>query len=155
MKRQYPAGRQRQTQYGYTSDRENNGAVNTCGSPLALSGTHFKAQLGAVTQTYTDDAANRLKTISHQIVDEQGRASGTAYLLDTRQYDAAGRLLQSGPAGGLDANYVTALRGDELSVSDLVTKKRVYGDNGRLVQQKVLKADVSRSYDSVDGEKPN
>ncbi|CAN7568087.1 hypothetical protein LJR129_004123 [Acidovorax sp. LjRoot129] len=29
-------------------------------------------------------------------MDEQGQAtSGTAYLLDTRQYDAAGRLLQS------------------------------------------------------------
>jgi YD repeat-containing protein len=146
-------------QYGYTSDRENEGAGNTGGSPAsaqALGSSYFKAQLGAVTQTYTYDAANRLKTVSHQTVDEQGQASGNTYLLDTRQYDAAGRLVQSGPAGGLDAGFVTALTGEELNASGLVTKKSFYDDNGRLVQQKVLKADGSRSYDvyydSLDAE---
>ncbi|WP_426303944.1 LysM peptidoglycan-binding domain-containing protein [Acidovorax facilis] len=100
--------------------------------------------------------ANRLKTVSHQTVGEEGLPSGSAYLLDTRQYDGAGRLVQSGPAGGLDAGFVTALTGEELNASGLVTKKSFYDDNGRLVQQKVLKADGSRSYDvyydSLDAE---
>lgn len=131
-------------QYGYVPDRENEGNSGT--GEEALGSTVYSAQLGTVTQTYTYDRANRLKTVSHQTVNAEGLPSGSAMLLDTRKYDAAGRMIQSGPAGALNADFVKALTGENLASSGLVTKKSHFNANGQLERQEVLKADGDLSY---------
>lgn len=133
-------------QYGYVSDRENEGNSGSGNGDEALGATYYSAQLGAVTQTYTYDRGNRIKTVSQRSVDAQGAPTGASNLLDTRKYDAAGRLIQTGPDGGMDANFVRALTGESLAGSGLVTKKSHFNANGQLERMEVLKADGSLSY---------
>ncbi|HEV7318820.1 MAG TPA: DUF3990 domain-containing protein [Ensifer sp.] len=133
-------------QYGFVSDRENEGNSGSGNGDEALGATYYSAQLGAVTQTYTYDRGNRIKTVSQRSVDAQGAPTGASNLLDTRKYDAAGRLIQTGPDGGMDANFVRALTGESLAGSGLVTKKSHFNANGQLERMEVLKADGSLSY---------
>lgn len=133
-------------QYGFVSDRENEGNSASGNGDEALGATYYSAQLGAVTQTYTYDHGNRLKSVSQQSVNAQGSPSGVNNLLDIRKYDAAGRMIQTGPDGGMDANFVRALTGESLAGSGLVTKKSHFNANGQLERMEVLKADGSLSY---------
>jgi YD repeat-containing protein len=141
----------------YATDEGGNLILNESGLPqygvdeagIPLSATVYSVQLGAVTETYTYDRNNRITGIQHQTLDAgTGQISGSQ-TLDNRYYDAAGRLIQNGPAGQLNADFVSALTGESLTASGLVSKKTQYDAAGRLLRQQVLKADGSLSYELV------
>lgn len=71
---------------------------------------------------------------------------GESILLDTRLYDAASRVVQSGPNGSLHPDYVAALyAGGTGNGSE--TRLNRYDANGQLLAQRVLKSDNTNKYD--------
>lgn len=93
---------------------------------------------GMVTEEYRYDALDRLQSVVRD--DTQ---------IDVRFYDGAGRVVQSGPAGGLPTKYAevmnTGLAPDEVNGKELRINR--YDANGRMLHQRVLKSDGSAKMD--------
>lgn len=93
---------------------------------------------GEVTEEYRYDALDRLQSVVRD---------GTQ--IDVRFYDGAGRVVQSGPAGGLPTKYAevmnTGLAPDEVNGKELRINR--YDANGRMLHQRVLKSDGSAKMD--------
>lgn len=85
------------------------------------------AQAGEVTETYLYDALNRLSSVRRD-----------QWLVDRRYYDAAGRLLQSGPDGGFEPEVASHLGGSGLGST---TRLNRFDANGRLLGQRLFKSD--------------
>ncbi|WP_246189959.1 LysM peptidoglycan-binding domain-containing protein [Pandoraea communis] len=66
--------------------------------------------------------------------------------MDTRFYDGANRVVQTGPAGALPQEYVTALNG-AAGGNGSETRQSTYDQNGRLLHQKVTKSDGAAKYE--------
>lgn len=152
-----------QTPREYVKDESGNVLLDESGQPSygfdesgnALGATYYEVGMGVVTDTYSYDALNRIATVSNlaPIMDATtGLPTGASstHLLDTRSYDAAGRLTQSGPGGALNADYVKALTGNDLSASGLDTRVNAYDRAGNLVRTHVSSADGARAYDLVN-----
>jgi YD repeat-containing protein len=130
----------------------------------------YQSQTGIQTTWYRYDNMNRLSTVATgaygQVqtgvqqtgVDESGQpiyqavyttealGQAQAIVLDTRLYDGASRLVQSGPAGSLPAAYVKALTDGNLNISGATTTVSRYDADGRLLSQAVTnEADPSSS----------
>ncbi|RKP52534.1 LysM peptidoglycan-binding domain-containing protein [Trinickia fusca] len=122
--------------------------IDESGRPVYVSPIHsttpitYSASTGATTEQYTYDAVGRISQIFRD---------GT--LVDTRYYDGAGRMVQSGPAGSLSLSY-TNLLGSNSNVPGVRTTINRFDANGRLLHQRVLKAngaaDHETNYDSYD-----
>jgi YD repeat-containing protein len=126
---------------------------NPVGDPQLVG---YSGHTGIQTTWYGYDTMNRLSTVSTGAYDTNGNAIvGTrgdqqAIVVDTRLYDAASRVLQSGPSGSLPAAYVSALVGSNTDLSGATTTTSRYDPSGRLLSQHVVnEADTSKNYDAV------
>ncbi|MGI4847134.1 MAG: hypothetical protein ACRYGK_03215, partial [Janthinobacterium lividum] len=97
--------------------------------------TSYTASQGESTESYHYDSLNRLQEV---------KRDGT--MVDTRFYDGASRVVQTGPNGTLPQAYVAALNGTTstgATAAGLGTETRTnrYNQDGQLVHQVVRKSD--------------
>ncbi|RKP48432.1 LysM peptidoglycan-binding domain-containing protein [Trinickia fusca] len=121
--------------------------LDESGNPIYVTAIHsttpitYSASTGATTEQYTYDAVGRISQIFRD---------GTP--VDTRYYDGAGRMVQSGPAGSLSLSYTNLL--GSASTPGVQTTINRFDANGRMLHQRVLKAngaaDHETNYDSYD-----
>ncbi len=106
---------------------------------------------GLETEFYSYDATGRLEKVLAGTFDEnwveQGRAQ--ALLLDTRQYDAASRLLKMGANFDIPKAYMSAIAANDPNANGLYTRVSWY-DKGLVQGQKTYKSDGTDDgkYDS-------
>ena len=117
------------------SDEAGNPTYGYIVQPSAAYSTQYTAVNGLTTEAYDYDSNNRLSHVSRDGV-----------LLDTRFYDGANRVVQTGPAGTLPQEYVTALNG-AAGGNGSETRQSTYDQNGRLLHQKVTKSDGAAKYE--------
>lgn len=117
------------------SDEAGNPTYGYIVQPSAAYSTQYTAMNGLTTEAYDYDSNNRLSHVSRDGV-----------LLDTRFYDGANRVVQTGPAGTLPQEYVTALNG-AAGGNGSETRQSTYDQNGRLLHQKVTKSDGAAKYE--------
>ena len=117
------------------SDEAGNPTYGYIVQPSAAYSTQYTAVNGLTTEAYDYDSNNRLSHVSRDGV-----------LLDTRFYDGANRVVQTGPAGALPQEYVTALNG-AAGGNGSETRQSTYDQNGRLLHQKVTKSDGAAKYE--------
>ncbi|MFG3779235.1 hypothetical protein, partial [Klebsiella pneumoniae] len=74
-------------------------------------GVNYVNHAGRITEYYTYDRMNRLSTVSTGAFDQnwQPLTIRESILLDTRRYDGASRVVETGPAGHLSNAYIQAL----------------------------------------------
>ena len=111
-------------------------------SSQPIYGPSYTAALGIVTEDYLYDPLNRLSSVTRD---------GT--LVDTRVYDGADRLIQSGPANAIDRYYAQALYGTNANGtanpgSGTETHLNRFDDNGRLLFQRVWDAGSTGKTDT-------
>jgi YD repeat-containing protein len=96
--------------------------------------------LTSTTEQYAYDAMNRLKTVSRGGV-----------TIDTRRYDGASRVVQSGADGTLTAAQVAAMNQGVPAADAIGTDTRInrYDANGRLMHQKVLGVGMQAKSDLI------
>jgi hypothetical protein len=110
--------------------------------------TQFSSRAGVITEYYGYDRMNRVQSVStDSLYDTNLNAIGRV-TLDTRYYDAAGRLVQNGPAGSLSNDYVAALNSGA-QANGAITQVNSYDANGRLQAQHFSKPDGSFDHDIV------
>ena len=154
-----------------TTDESGNTTYTT-----ALGG--YATRTGISTQWYSYDAMNRLSTVAagayaevqtgtQQVqtgTDESGQPIYTAQpvfvqqalghdkaiVLDTRLYDGASRVVQSGPAGSLPPDYVKALVGSNSNLSGATTTISRYDSDGHLLSQHVTNEANSQGHQIFD-----
>lgn len=100
--------------------------------------TGYAKGSGLVTEKYRYDALNRLWSVERDGVQ-----------IDTRHYDGADRVIQSGPSSPLHVQ-LTAVLNEGLApgqTNGTETRINQYDKNGRLLHQKVLKSDHSAKMD--------
>lgn len=117
------------------TDEAGNPGYGYISQPSAAYRTQYTAVNGLTTEAYDYDINNRLSHVSRDGV-----------LLDTRFYDGANRVVQTGPAGALPQEYVTALNG-AAGGNGSETRQSTYDQNGRLLHQKVTKSDGASKYE--------
>lgn len=104
----------------------------------ALSQVNFSSDTGYRTETYRYDRLNRLTSVVRDGVQ-----------IDVRLYDAADRVVQSGPYTPLTTQYhdlmVTGVAPEEANGKDIRLSR--YDANGRVVYQMVRRADGRRTTD--------
>ncbi|MBA3774294.1 MAG: hypothetical protein H0X13_17940 [Ramlibacter sp.] len=69
----------------------------------------YGSRAGVVKEYYDYDRMNRVSSVSTDSLYDVDLNPTGRVTLDTRYYDAAGRLVQNGPAGTLSNDYVEAL----------------------------------------------
>ncbi|MGC7412467.1 LysM peptidoglycan-binding domain-containing protein [Pandoraea pneumonica] len=117
------------------TDEAGNPEYGYISQPSAAYRTQYTAVNGLTTEAYDYDSNNRLSHVSRDGV-----------LLDTRYYDGSNRVVQTGPAGALPQEYVTALNG-AAGGNGSETRQSTYDQNGNLLHQKVTKSDGSPKYE--------
>ncbi|PCE23749.1 hypothetical protein BWP39_29150 [Paraburkholderia acidicola] len=116
--------------------------LDESGQPVYLTAVNvttpvtYSASTGSTTEQYAYDALGRIRQIYRD---------GT--LVDTRYYDGAGRMVQSGPAGLLNQAYVNLL-GSGSNTPGVQTTINRFDADGRLQHQRVLKADGGAKYET-------
>ncbi len=118
------------------------------GNPVA-SQVSYVNHAGRVTEFYTYDRMNRLSTVSAGAYDEGWNQlpAGQGIVLDTRLYDGASRLVESGPNGSLSNDYVKALTDGKGDANGAETRVLRYDADGRLLSLHTTKPDGSFSSD--------
>ncbi|MFV8638620.1 LysM peptidoglycan-binding domain-containing protein [Ralstonia pseudosolanacearum] len=118
------------------------------GNPVA-SQVSYVNHAGRVTEFYTYDRMNRLSTVSAGAYDEGWNQlpAGQGIVLDTRLYDGASRLVESGPIGSLSNDYVKALTDGKGDANGAETRVLRYDGDGRLLNLHTTKPDGSFSSD--------
>lgn len=97
----------------------------------------YRAEQGLVVEQYAYDGMNRLQSIARDGIQ-----------LDHRKYDAASRVIETGP-GNLPVGYAAALN-QHVPASEAVgleNRLNQYDANGRLIRQLVLKSDGSPKFE--------
>lgn len=107
-------------------------------------GAYGQVQTGQV-QTGVDESTNT--PIYAPVYTTEALGQDQAITLDTRFYDGASRVIQSGPAGALPAAYVTALTQGNADLSGATSTTTRYDAAGRVITQQVVnEADAARNY---------
>ncbi|WP_459569053.1 carbohydrate-binding protein, partial [Cupriavidus sp. 8B] len=106
---------------------------------------------GRITEFYTYDRMNRLATVSTGAFDTSWNAlpAHESIRLDTRLYDGASRVVQTGPNGSLSNDYIQALTNGKSNANGAITRISRYDADGRLLTQHVTKPDGAFSSDQV------
>jgi uncharacterized protein RhaS with RHS repeats len=101
--------------------------------------TGYVKTTGWTTAAYHYDALNRLTSVERD---------GTQ--VDSRQDDAAGRVVKSGPGAGLPTAYTTALNAGIAADQQIGMEIRVnrYDAGGKMIHQKVLSSDGTAKSDT-------
>ena len=104
---------------------------------------------GRITEWYTYDKMNRLSTVATGAYDTNWNPldRSQAILLDTRLYDGASRVVQTGPNGTLPNDYINALNHGNSNANGAITRISRYDADGRLLTQHVTLPDGSFDYD--------
>ncbi|MDM0122209.1 LysM peptidoglycan-binding domain-containing protein [Variovorax arabinosiphilus] len=103
----------------------------------------YHTSVGYTTEQYSYDSMRRMTSVVRDGVQT-----------DARFYDAASRVVQTGPAGGLPQGYINALngtnwQGQALAGSGSETRVNRYNDNGQILRQDVYKSDHAIKYTAV------
>ncbi|PPK44426.1 LysM domain-containing protein [Trinickia symbiotica] len=116
-----------------------------------INGVSYVNHAGRITEFYTYDRMNRLSTVSTGAFDTNWNAlpSQEAIRLDTRLYDGASRVVQSGPAGSLSNDYIQALTNGRSDANGAITRVSRYDADGHLLSLHTTKPDGSFSSDQV------
>jgi len=114
-------------------------------------GVNYVNHAGRITEYYTYDRMNRLSTVSTGAFDQGWNALSIreSILLDTRKYDGASRVVESGPAGHLSNAYIQALTNGRSDANGAITRVSRYDADGRLISLHTTKPDGSFSSDQV------
>ncbi|KHK58654.1 hypothetical protein PI87_02585 [Ralstonia sp. A12] len=114
-------------------------------------GVNYVNHAGRITEYYTYDRMNRLSTVSTGAFDQNWQALSIreSILLDTRKYDGASRVVESGPAGHLSNAYIQALTNGKSDANGAVTRVSHYDADGHLLSLHTTKPDGSFSSDQV------
>ena len=90
------------THYGEQVTQQDQTGFDESGNPIIVS-SGYASRTGAITEYYQYDRMSRLASVATGGFDAslQPRLASQAIVLDARSYDGAGRLVRSGPAGGL------------------------------------------------------
>lgn len=146
--------RKSDTHWGQQVTRQEITSYDESGSVIL--GQHYANREGAITEYYTYDKMSRLETVATGGFDINLNPldQSQAIVLDSRTYDAAGRLVRNGPAGtaagSLPADYIAALNaGGKSDANGAISRVNRYDANGRLLAQHVTKPDGKFSYDTI------
>lgn len=114
-------------------------------------GVNYVNHAGRITEYYTYDRMNRLSTVSTGAFDQGWNALSIreSILLDTRKYDGASRVVESGPAGHLSNAYIQALTNGRSDANGAITRVSRYDADGHLISLHTTKPDGSFSSDQV------
>nr|WP_282581100.1 LysM peptidoglycan-binding domain-containing protein [Ralstonia insidiosa] len=114
-------------------------------------GVNYVNHAGRITEYYTYDRMNRLSTVSTGAFDQnwQPLTIRESILLDTRRYDGASRVVETGPAGHLSNAYIQALTNGKSDANGAVTRVSRYDADGHLLSLHTTKPDGSFSSDQV------
>ncbi|QOK94573.1 LysM peptidoglycan-binding domain-containing protein (plasmid) [Ralstonia pseudosolanacearum] len=126
--------------------------VNVTGSDESgnpVTSVSYVKHAGRTTEFYTYDRMNRLSTVSAGAFDANWNLlpAEQGILLDTRLYDGASRLVQSGSNGSLSNDYVKALTDGKGDANGAETRVLRYDADGRLLNLHTTKPDGSFSSD--------
>ncbi|MDB5842690.1 MAG: repeat protein, partial [Herminiimonas sp.] len=112
------------------------GNLNYLSPVTATTPATYSASIGSTTEQYRYDALGRISRIYRD---------GT--LVDTRRYDGASRMVQSGPGGTLSPEYTALLGG--ASANGVQTTTNRFDANGRLQSQRVFNARGEDKSDTI------